>query len=195
MSSLLNNNRSRLLRHRTGCVLPFAQPGSLSAVAELELLPFDDYVRSLNKKRMSAGVLFHDADGRVLLVQLSYVAHWDIPGGTVDAEEAPWTTAAREVREELGLDLPLGRLLVIDYIPTNEQLPEGVAFILDGGEISEGDLRALTITDPEIVSLGLYSLDEAATRVTPAMARRLAAALQASQRGVLALCEDGMPIG
>jgi len=101
-----------------------AQPGSLSAVAELELLPFDDYVRSLNKKRMSAGVLFHDADGRVLLVQLSYVAHWDIPGGTVDAEEAPWTTAAREVREELGLDLPLGRLLVIDYIPTNDQLPQ-----------------------------------------------------------------------
>ena len=172
-----------------------AQPGSLSAVAELELLPFDDYVRSLNKKRMSAGALFHDADGRVLLVQLSYVAHWDIPGGTVDAEEAPWTTAAREVREELGLDLPPGRLLVIDYIPTNEQLPEGVAFILDGGEISEGDLRALTITDPEIVSLGLYSLDEAATRVTPAMARRLAAALRASQRGALALCEDGMPIG
>jgi 8-oxo-dGTP pyrophosphatase MutT (NUDIX family) len=115
MSSLLNNNRSRLLRQRTGCALPRSQPGSLSAVAELELLPFDDYVRSLNKKRMSAGVLFHDADGRVLLVQLSYVAHWDIPGGTVDAEEAPWTTAAREVREELGLDLPLGRLLVIDY--------------------------------------------------------------------------------
>ncbi|GHF85198.1 hypothetical protein FHX82_003402 [Amycolatopsis bartoniae] len=39
----------------------------------MELLPFDEYVRSLDRKRMSAGVLFHDAEGRVLLVEPSYL--------------------------------------------------------------------------------------------------------------------------
>jgi 8-oxo-dGTP pyrophosphatase MutT (NUDIX family) len=162
-------------------------------VPELDLLPFSDYVRSLNKKRMSAGAVFYDAEDRVLLVELSYVPHWDIPGGTVDAEEAPWTTVAREVREELGLDQPPGRLLVIDYLPTNKEMPEGLAFIFDGGTVTEADVQALAITDPEIVSVGLHALDEAALKVTPALRRRLAAALQASQTGRLALCEDGNP--
>jgi 8-oxo-dGTP pyrophosphatase MutT (NUDIX family) len=162
-------------------------------VSELDLLPFPDYVRSLNKKRMSAGALFHDAEGRVLLVELSYVTHWDIPGGTVDADEAPWMTVAREVHEELGLDQPPGRLLVIDYLPTNKTMPEGLAFIFDGGVLTESEVQALSITDPEIVSVGLHALDDAALKVTPALRRRLGAALQASRTGQLALCEDGNP--
>lgn len=59
----------------------------------MDLLPFDKYVRSLDRKRMSAGVLFHDTAGRVLPVEPSYKPHWDIPGGVVDAGEAPWVTA------------------------------------------------------------------------------------------------------
>jgi 8-oxo-dGTP pyrophosphatase MutT (NUDIX family) len=160
-------------------------------VSELDLLPFEEYVRSLNKKRMAAGALFHDTGCRVLLVELSYVTHWDIPGGTVDAGEAPWVTAAREVREELGIERPLGRLLVIDYIPTNAQMPEGLAYIFDGGLITEGEVNRLQITDPEIVSVALSSMAELAQKVTPALASRLRASLTALEIGGLVLCEDG----
>jgi 8-oxo-dGTP pyrophosphatase MutT (NUDIX family) len=109
----------------------------------VDLLPFDEYVRSLNRKRMSAGVLFRDSAGRVLLVEPSYKPHWDIPGGAVEADEPPWRTVTREVREELGIDHPLGALLVVDYMPADERMPEGVAFIFDGGLVTDAEVAAL----------------------------------------------------
>lgn len=158
---------------------------------DLDLLPFEDYMRSLPRKRMSAGALFYDDQGRVLLIEPSYKPDWDIPGGTVDAEEPPWTTAKREVHEELGLTRPLGRLLVIDYVSTDEHMPEGLAFVLDGGIVTEYEIQELDITDPEIVSVGLYELDEARAKVGPPLAKRLSAALTAFRDGKIALCENG----
>lgn len=158
---------------------------------QLDLLPFEEYMRSLNRKRMSAGVLFYDEAGRILLIEPSYKPHWDIPGGTVDAEEAPWTTAKREVHEELGWTKPLGRVLLIDYAPTNERMSEGLAFVLDGGLINQAKVDALVITDPEILSTGLYDLDQAASMVNPTVAKRLTAAMSAMRAGDLALCENG----
>ncbi|SFQ31655.1 ADP-ribose pyrophosphatase YjhB, NUDIX family [Amycolatopsis arida] len=157
----------------------------------MDLLPFDEYVRSLNRKRMSAGVLLRDSDGRVLLVEPSYKPHWDIPGGAVDANEAPWATAVREVREELGIECPLGRLLVIDYLSADDRMPEGLAFVFDGGPITQRRVSALSITDPEINSVGLFALREATTKVKPSLATRLTVALEMAETGELALCENG----
>ncbi|TKG58102.1 NUDIX domain-containing protein [Prauserella endophytica] len=157
----------------------------------MDLLPFDEYVASLARKRMSAGVLFRDTTGRVLLVEPSYKPHWDIPGGAVDADEPPWATAVREVREEVGIDRPLGRLLVIDHVSADGRMPEGIAFVFDGGLVTDQQVRSLSLTDPEIVSAGLHTLDEAAAKVKPALAARLAVAVEAADRGELALCEDG----
>jgi ADP-ribose pyrophosphatase YjhB (NUDIX family) len=164
--------------------------GSLGGV---DLLPFDEYVRSLNRKRMSAGVLFRDETDRVLFVEPSYKPHWDIPGGACEEGEAPWRTATREIREEVGISRPLGDLLVIDYVPTDARMPEGLAFVFDGGLVTEAQVQGLTITDPEILSVALLTLDEAASRLKPLLARRLTAAISAARRGKLLICEDGNP--
>jgi len=157
----------------------------------VEPLPFDEYVRSLNRKRMSAGVLFRNSAGRVLLVEPSYKPGWEIPGGTVDAGEAPWTAARREVREEIGIERPLGRLLVIDYQPGDLRLPEGVAFVFDGGLMADEEVADLVFTDPEIVRAKLVTADEAAELLSPTLLRRVAVALDAARTGELALCEKG----
>jgi len=78
------------------------------------LLPPDQYVASLARKRMAAGALFRDVDGRVLLVDPTYKPMWDLPGGAVEKEESPHAACRREVAEELGLDRPPGRVLVVD---------------------------------------------------------------------------------
>ena len=88
---------------------------------------------TLPRKRMGAGVLVRDSDDRVLLVEPTYKPDWEIPGGTIELDESPRTGCAREVREELGLDLAVGRLLVFEWQPSAHDRTESLLFVYDGG--------------------------------------------------------------
>jgi 8-oxo-dGTP pyrophosphatase MutT (NUDIX family) len=159
--------------------------------AAVGVLPVEQYVAGLPHKRMATGVLFRDRVGRVLLVEPSYKPNWEIPGGAVEADESPWATATRELVEELGWDHPLGRLLVVDYVRPQDSRPEGVVFVFDGGVLDETDLVGMAFPDGEILSAGFHTVEEARGKVKPLLADRLAAALQAVEQGVTALCEQG----
>ena len=161
----------------------------------MKLLPFDDYVASLPRKRMSAGVLLHDDTHRVVLVEPSYKPDWDIPGGVVDHGESPWHAALRELGEELGLVRERMRPLVIDHVAAaDDGMPEGSAWRFDGGRISEQELTALPLDDPEILSAGLYRLDEVSGKTSAPLARRLSVALTAAQSNTgPVLCDNGVP--
>jgi 8-oxo-dGTP pyrophosphatase MutT (NUDIX family) len=120
------------------------------------LLPLDEYIASLARKRMAAGALFRDEDGRVLLVDPTYKPTWDLPGGAVEKEESPYAACRREVAEELGLDRSPGRVLVVDWVPSRPERPEG--------------------------------------RVSPLLARRIAACVDALVAGTVISLEDGCPV-
>ena len=62
---------------------------------------------------LGAGALIRDAEGRVLLIHQSYQHPplWLPPGGWVDRGETPQQAACREVREELGVRVAVGRPL------------------------------------------------------------------------------------
>src|SRR5215469_15243662 len=105
------------------------------------VLPPDQYVASLARKRMAAGALFRDGAGGVLLVDPVYKPVWDLPGGAVEAEESPHAASRREVREELGLDRAPGRVLAVDWVPSRPRdgvvIPDGVIIVYDGGTFTE----------------------------------------------------------
>lgn len=162
--------------------------------AATAVLPVEQYVAGLARKRMATGVLFRDKAGRVLLVEPSYKPNWEIPGGAVEADESPWATATRELAEELGWDHPLGRLLVVDYVRPQDSRPEGVVFVFDGGVLDETDLVGMVFPDEEILSAGFHTVAEARDKVKPLLADRLAAALVAVEQGVTVLCEQGQRI-
>jgi ADP-ribose pyrophosphatase YjhB (NUDIX family) len=63
----------------------------------------------------TAAGLIHDPAGNVLVVKPNYRDHWSLPGGICEFGEAPHAGCAREVAEEIGLSLPVGRLLSIDW--------------------------------------------------------------------------------
>jgi 8-oxo-dGTP pyrophosphatase MutT (NUDIX family) len=153
----------------------------------------NDYIAGLPRKFMSAGVLFRSDDGRVLLVEPSYKPNWEVPGGGVDAGESPWAAAARELTEELGTSRPVGRLLVMDYSPEDD-MPDRVQVIFDGGRLSDVDVDGFTFADGEILSAGFYTPAEVRERVKPRLANRIEAAVAAAEEGVTALCEQGIRI-
>ena len=70
-------------------------------------------------------------------------------------------------------------------------MPEGLAFVFDGGPIGQSEVEAIRWIDPEIHSVGLFSATEIRERTKPSLAARIAAALEAVRSGKLALCEAG----
>lgn len=128
--------------------------------------------------KSAAGVLFvGPTTGSILMVKPHYRQHWDIPGGMVEDGELPREAAKREVMEELGVDVEVGRLLVVDTLLMADgdlltayiyegTLREGVRFVLDHEELEDWGWTS-------------YEMAIARTRTAPLFFERLLMAHQA----------------
>lgn len=153
------------------------------------------WTEKLPKKRIVGGALFHDEDGRVLLVKPTYMPDWDYPGGVVEAEETPYTGTCREIEEELGLTRPVGRLLVVDWEPAHEVVPiEGLCLVFDGGALSADEIATIRIPPAELADFAFCTAEEAETRLPPYLSRRVAAAMRARDDGSTIYLDDGIPV-
>ena len=148
---------------------------------------------ALPRKRVIAHVLIRDDHGRVLLCETRFKQDWELPGGIVEPYEAPRLAAGREVTEELGVERPIGRLLVADWMPPYLGWEDALELIFDGGRIAEDDLAGLVLQPTEIKRVQLCTLAEAQALVTPISHRRLtiAAGLGPTE---FAYLEDGSVI-
>lgn len=152
--------------------------------------PANDYTATLPRKRMAAAVLLRDPTNRILLVDPVYKAHWELPGGAVDADESPYDAAVRELREELDLAMSPGRLLVVDWVPPRTGRTEGVMFVFDGGLLDPATTRFQLPAD-ELRGWAWSTVAEAQQRLSPLLARRATAALDAVVAGVTVYLENG----
>jgi 8-oxo-dGTP pyrophosphatase MutT (NUDIX family) len=132
----------------------------------------------LPRKRVAAGALVRDDLGRILFVEPVYKPTWDMPGGVVEADEPPLAGCRRELREELGIDLPVTRLLVVDWVPQQGPWHDALLFVFDAGVLPPGALDAVVLPPDELRAVHLATLDDAAEHVPPALARRLRAAVE-----------------
>lgn len=59
--------------------------------------------------------LVRNEDGEILLIRPIFPPRaWNLPGGKVGKRETPQAAAAREVREETGIDVVVERCLLVD---------------------------------------------------------------------------------
>jgi 8-oxo-dGTP diphosphatase len=101
---------------------------------------------------VSAAGIIRDGDENVLLVKPNYRDHWSLPGGICEFGEAPHDGCAREVAEEIGLELPVGPLLSVDWHVAQERYGPAarpaVFFIFDCGTLAS--LANVTLQASEI---------------------------------------------
>ena len=131
------------------------------------------YQQTLPGKRISSGCLLFDGAGRLLIVKPTYKEGWEIPGGTVNANESPLAACIRETREELGLERRPLRLLSVDFSGETKQRTESLNFIFDGGMLSAGEIAVIQLPENELSEYRLLEPEEALKLLNRRLRRRV----------------------
>ncbi|MFE2327777.1 NUDIX domain-containing protein [Streptomyces sp. NPDC059385] len=142
------------------------------------------YIASLPRVLAGAAALYRDAEGRVLLVEPNYRAGWALPGGTIESDrgESPRTAARRESAEEIGIDVPLGRLLAVDW-SLDAGRPPLVAYLYDGGVLTADQLASIRLQEEELLSWKLVEPAELTAHLLGALGLRVQEACRVLESG------------
>ena len=111
--------------------------------------------RLMRSKTLGVRGLVSDAQGRVLLIEHTYIPGWWLPGGGVDAGETAQDAVARELREEAGVN-PLGQPRLLS-VHSNEAFFPGdhvLLFRIDAWEPCDMTSRG------EIKRVGFFGADD-----------------------------------
>ena len=111
---------------------------------------------------VSAVVRRRDDPRMILLMKRSDNEHWGLPGGYVEPGESVTVAAQREVREETGFEIEVGRLIgvysdpgtqVVEYVDRRRVQIVNLCFEAIAG--SQGELG----TPDETLELGFFGAD------------------------------------
>jgi ADP-ribose pyrophosphatase YjhB (NUDIX family) len=142
---------------------------------------------------VAAGALITYSAGVVLLVKPCYKQGWEVPGGCVEVGESAREACVRELIEELGHAIPVGRLLVIEHQTLPDDKGDSIMLVYDGGVLSSTD--GLTHAAGELEAMAFIRPEHLSDRLPLRQARRMAAALRARADGRLAELENGVEWG
>jgi ADP-ribose pyrophosphatase YjhB (NUDIX family) len=132
---------------------------------------------------LAAGALITDPAGWVLLVKPNYRDFWTVPGGICEHGEPPHAGCAREVAEEIGLELLVGRLLTIDWSqPYGPEARPIMHFLFDCGELDD-EGAGIVLQREELDDFRFTDPAEASGYLAPYGVRRVTAALEARTSG------------
>ncbi len=131
---------------------------------------------------VAAGGLITEPSGRVLLVKPNYRELWALPGGICEYGEPPHRGCQRELAEELGLDIPVGRLLAVDWSqPHGADAKPIMHFVFDAGELADG--AGIVIQQAELDGYQFVPPAELASYLPDFGLARVSAAIKARESG------------
>ncbi|MGN6161201.1 MAG: NUDIX domain-containing protein [Marmoricola sp.] len=146
----------------------------------------------LPRKRAIGQMLIRDQDARLLLCELTYKQDFDLPGGVVEVGESPREATAREITEELGLEIPAGDLIITDWLPPWGGWDDAVCLVFDGGVHDAAIADQIVKQAREIKAARFLTLEEAEPLCADFTFRRIQAALTRLEGGGSAYTESGL---
>ena len=148
------------------------------------------FLKTLPKKRMASGALFRDESDRILLVKPAYKEGWGLPGGVVEENESPKSACIREIKEELGLELPVGRMLLVDYNHPRDIRTESLMFIFDGGILPTKIKAQIQLCEEELLEWRFFDLDSLPLEMSQTLRERVLIAHRVVVAGSAIYLED-----
>ena len=121
--------------------------------------------------RAGAYAAIFDDEDRVLLCHRRDMDMWNLPGGLVEPNEAPWEAAVREASEEVGLAVEIERLTGLYWKPGSDEVVFQFACRVIGGTPGTSD---------EADAVGYFSVDELPANTVPKQVERIRDALARS---------------
>jgi len=151
-------------------------------MAEATFTDPDTWYAGLPGVVVAAGALITDPTGRVLLVKPNYRDRWALPGGICELGEPPQTGCGRELAEELGMDIPVGRLLATDWSqPYGTEARAIMHFVFDGGQLDDGS--GIVLQEAELDGFHFTAAAELAAYLPEFGLARVTGAIRAREGG------------
>ncbi len=135
---------------------------------------FHLYWRFARGATLGVRALVLDAQGRVFLVEHSYVSGWHLPGGGVEVGETCHEALVRELREEGNIELTGAPQLASVHFNRRVSRRDHVLLYV----ISAFTQSALPQPNHEIIACGFFAPDALPDGTTAGTRRRIAEVLQ-----------------
>ena len=136
-------------------------------------------------KRMGVGALIRNPEGKILIVKPCYKYGWLLVGGMMKSYETPTEALRRGIKEEIDLDLEVGKLLCVDFGPKDK---DSVVFVFDCGVIDSD--KQISYADGEIIDHKFVDEETAVELLRIKGARRTPLALEALKNNTVVYIED-----
>lgn len=163
--------------------LPSQQPRA--STIEVGMLSFP-------MKYLSAGALFFNGEGGILVVKPTYKDGWEIPGGIVEQDESPVQACRREIREELGLEIAVASLLVADHVVRRLGASDSLQMVFAGGTLTPEQISAIRLPAAELAEYQFVAPDAALRLLPDSLSRRVAGCLRALAESRTLLLHEGI---
>ncbi len=146
-----------------------------------------DYIKSRPKKLIGSAAIFFNDKKELLIVKPSYQSGWLVPGGSIEALESPLEGCVREIKEEIGLDIPELKFLGIQYnrnLSDEGELYDSIQCTFYGGILTEGQTSKIILQKEELEEYKFCSIEEALKLLRPRLSYRIRASLDAITKSI-----------
>ena len=149
---------------------------------------YEAWHETLSRKSVAAGAIVLNERGQLLLVRTVYNGGWKIPGGIAEQGESPMRACAREIREELGLTLEIGRLLCVDH---KGSPADSMQYVFNGGVLSDAATRGIVLQTSELSECRFVADTEVPALALKSLAKGIPWALKGLRLNQCFYLEDG----